>query len=392
MVPTPSVHPAVAALKQNGDKAYAARDYAASLERYSEALEGYQDAVVLSNRSATHAQRRRFDKAIADADKGLTLAPRWFRLHHRRGHALFHLGRLEEAVAAFATGLELNPQDRHLLEAVAKLRDYTEEVEQQAGAETPWTHHAEPSTSSAPAVTAAAKQRSRAGAFSKATTGAPSSPGSPGSPQLKHSGSPGSPGAPTRPPTAEGDAFASMPCWRRTDDTGAPTMPPSTEGDAFDSMPCWRRTDDAGNELSPSGASNAPVTQMNAEEYREKGNEQFRAGNHSKAVRFYDQAIRADSSDARSWANRAAAQQSLLEQFGRNLSPEVMRANPYFVNALSDLNQSLLIDPTYVKAWARKGQLLSLASDPEEAKKAYEMGLKINPQSPECQAGLKFCR
>eukprot|EP00439_Symbiodinium_sp_Y106_P085598 s548_g29.t1 len=105
--------------------AYAGRDFAAATECYSEALESTQDAVVLSNRSATYAQRRRFDKALLDADKALKLCPGWSRLYHRRGHALFHLGRYNEAMAALEEGLKLDGQDKVLLEAIAKMKEYT---------------------------------------------------------------------------------------------------------------------------------------------------------------------------------------------------------------------------------------------------------------------------
>lgn len=355
MVSAPCVHPAVAELKQSGDKAYAARDYAAALERYSEALEAVQDAVIYSNRSAAQAQRRRFDKALTDAERGLLLEPKWPRLHHRRGYALFHLGRLEEAAAAIEAGLRLDPQDIHLLEAMATLREYTEPAEQERGADaappadparsTLHSHGYGSATEPTEAMTSAAapKQQSRAGAFTKAA-GRPASAAAPASPT-----SPASPASPA-----------------------AGAVPP------------------ADPTVKPELASSSK--EMTAEEYREKGNEQFRTGKHSSAVRLYDAAIRVDPLDAKSWANRAAAQQALLEQFGRNLPPDVIRANPYFVNALNDLTQSLLIDPAYVKAWARKGQLLGLVSDWPEALKAYEMGLKINPQSPECQSGLRFCQ
>lgn len=42
-------------------------------------------------------------------------------------------------------------------------------------------------------------------------------------------------------------------------------------------------------------------------------------------MRAYDEAIRADASDARCWANRAAAQMAMLGDFGKGLSPAAMR-------------------------------------------------------------------
>eukprot|EP00913_Durusdinium_trenchii_P029085 g27270.t1 len=76
---------------------------------------------------------------------------------------------------------------------------------------------------------------------------------------------------------------------------------------------------------------------LSAEELRERGNAFFRDGAHSKAVRAYDEAIRAGPSDARCWANRAAAQMAMLAEFGKGLSPAALRTNPYYTNSLDDL-------------------------------------------------------
>ncbi|CAK9048820.1 unnamed protein product [Durusdinium trenchii] len=65
---------------------------------------------------------------------------------------------------------------------------------------------------------------------------------------------------------------------------------------------------------------------LSAEELRERGNAFFRDGAHSKAVRAYDEAIRAGPSDARCWANRAAAQMAMLAEFGKGLSPAALRS------------------------------------------------------------------
>merc|ERR1719235_2551991 len=111
MTVVPDVDPSIRSLKQQGDKAYASRDFAAAVERYSEALDSIEDAVVLSNRSATYAQRRRFDKALSDAERALKLQPEWPRVHHRHGHALFHLGHYSDAMQAFEDGLKLDPED-----------------------------------------------------------------------------------------------------------------------------------------------------------------------------------------------------------------------------------------------------------------------------------------
>jgi len=315
MVAPPAVHSSVLALKQQGDKAYVARDFAAAVERYSEALESVEDVVVLSNRSATHAQRRRFDKALVDADRALKLQPGWPRLHHRRGHALFHLGRYSEAIRAFEAGVKLDPEDGTLRDALGKALVYTEP------------------DPNAPAPSAASAARKRPGSSSAGVAAG-------AAPMAPSGSSSGAPAAAATTATAPGGA---------------------------------------GSGGSPS-----------ADELREKGNTFFRQGKHSSAVRAYTEALEL-SPDPKLWANRAAAQMEMLKEFGKGQSPEQARANPYYQNAMQDLEKSLSADPRYVKAWARKGQLYCMGGEVRQAMTAYERGLAIDPASKDCQTGKDSC-
>lgn len=132
----------------------------------------------------------------------------------------------------------------------------------------------------------------------------------------------------------------------------------------------------------------APVS---AEEFREQGNRYFHAGKHAFAIRAYSDTISVDSRDPKGWAKRAAAQIALLKSFGNNLSSAQIRVNPYYGSAVNDLDECVNLDSTYVKAWARKGQLHCLGGELEKALQAYEMGLSVDPQSAECSAGRDSC-
>lgn len=301
MASPPRVLASVAALKQQGDKAYAGRDFAAAIERYSEALEIAEDVVVLSNRSATHAQRRHFDKALFDAERALQLNADWPKLYHRKGHALFDLGRFDDAIEAFEAGLALDSTDVWLQEAAERARQYTE-----------------------------------------------------------------------RDPTAPPPAARAAP---------RPAAPRQRGGGAFSSRaPAPSPEDGAATGAAPSG-----------EELRERGNDAFRQGKHSAAVKHYSDAIRANPKDAKAHCNRAAAQIGLLDEFGKNLPPAQMRINPYYENAMSDLTEALAIDSGYVKAWARKGQLHLKVGEIQQAMSAYQRGLQLDPDSPDCEAGRTAC-
>merc|ERR1711907_593832 len=75
--------------------------------------------------------------------------------------------------------------------------------------------------------------------------------------------------------------------------------------------------------------------------------------------------------DAKLYSNRAAA----LNKLG---------AAP---DALKDLDECLKLDPTFVRAYARKGNAHALMKEYHKALKAYEAGLKIDPDNAECQQG-----
>mmetsp|Transcript_74513 Transcript_74513/g.136159 ORF Transcript_74513/g.136159 Transcript_74513/m.136159 type:complete len:332 (-) Transcript_74513:39-1034(-) len=180
MVPTPAVNPSVRTLKQQGDKAYASRDFGSAIERYSEALEIVEDAVVLSNRSATHAQKQNHEKALNDAQRAMKLQPSWPRLYHRCGHSLFHLGRFTEAIKSFEAGLKLDPEDSFLVDGLKDLLQYTEPALGNGGEK----EYVEPEEE-APAAPAAPSEEPagafsppprRSGAFSAAAAGGGASP------------------------------------------------------------------------------------------------------------------------------------------------------------------------------------------------------------------------
>merc|ERR1719217_1971668 len=110
---------------------------------------------------------------------------------------------------------------------------------------------------------------------------------------------------------------------------------------------------------------------VKAEEHREKGNEYFKAQKWVEAKQEYDEGIRRNPKDAKLYSNRAAC----LNKLG---------AAP---DSLKDLDECLKLDPTFVRAYARKGQAHALMKEYHKALKAYEAGLKLDPENAECQQG-----
>lgn len=368
----PPVHPEALRLKQQGDGHFSERNFAAAVSRYTEALGVAEDAVVLSNRSAAFAQRRCFREALEDAERALGLQPAWPRLQHRRGHALFHLGRYGEAIEAFARGLALDPEDEALREAAALAEAHTE----------------------------------------------PASPrGPPSSADAGPRGAPKSGAVPTPPAAAPPSPRASDPAGRfevvfeRVVVRGRPSTQAAiealhTRGAVVEGVPCdvagqpwlrlegggWMLMDGASLGLGPLLAPAQQPSGAGADRARERGNDLFRERKYSAAIRAYSESIDKNAKDARTWANRAAAQIKMLEEFGRGMPPAALQDNSYFLSAKSDLEESLRIDPQYVKALARLGQLHLMGGDKPAARRSFDRGLEIEPAHAECLAGRAACR
>lgn len=54
---------------------------------------------------------------------------------------------------------------------------------------------------------------------------------------------------------------------------------------------------------------------------------------------------------------------------------------------MNDLDECLKLDPTFVKAYSRKGVSHFFMKEYHKALQAYEKGLKLDPANEECKAG-----
>lgn len=110
--------------RSRGNAAFAAGAYAEAVRHYGAAAAVAGDDVrPLGNRSAALAKLGRFGEALADAERGLRLRPRWAKGHARRGLALFHLGRLHDAEEAFLAGLRVTAAEEGCRDGLAKTRE-----------------------------------------------------------------------------------------------------------------------------------------------------------------------------------------------------------------------------------------------------------------------------
>lgn len=109
--------------KAAGNAHFTRGAYDDACDAFTRAIEiDSKNHVYWSNRSAAHAGAERWSDALRDAEETIRLRPDWGKGYGRKGAALFGAGDLEGAKAAYALGLEREPEN-------ALLRSGLEDVE-----------------------------------------------------------------------------------------------------------------------------------------------------------------------------------------------------------------------------------------------------------------------
>ena len=124
--------PPAAESKRMGNEAFKAGRYEEALALYEDALAvevtapsvaaAEAAAALRSNRSACYAALKKFDEALDEAQQCCALRPGWAKGHSRVGAALHGLGRHDEALAAYAEVLSLEPENKQAADAVTALK------------------------------------------------------------------------------------------------------------------------------------------------------------------------------------------------------------------------------------------------------------------------------
>eukprot|EP00903_Cladosiphon_okamuranus_P012279 g11516.t1 len=108
-------------------------------------------------------------------------------------------------------------------------------------------------------------------------------------------------------------------------------------------------------------------------EAKERGNEQFRAGQWALAISEYEEAVKRDPTNAAYRNNLAAA----LAKIGD------------FNAAKAACEKALELDSKYVKAWAKKGDIEFFMKEYHKALDSYKMGLTVEPNNSLCVDGVR---
>jgi len=120
---------------------------------------------------------------------------------------------------------------------------------------------------------------------------------------------------------------------------------------------------------------NAYLNPELAEKEREEGNKNFKNGDWPGAVKHYTESIKRNPKEAKTYSNRAAAYTKLLE----------------FGIAMRDIDECLKLDPKFIKAYLRKGEILLASKEPLKAKDAFQAALNLDQNCAEARAGIGKC-
>lgn len=110
-----------------------------------------------------------------------------------------------------------------------------------------------------------------------------------------------------------------------------------------------------------------------AEEAKQRGNEFFRQQKYGEAVQEYEDAVKRAPKNAPIRNNLAAA----LCKIGD------------FSGAQRQIEEALVLDPKYVKAYARRGDIEMYMKEYHKAMESYKKGLELEPENPACKEGLQ---
>jgi len=110
-----------------------------------------------------------------------------------------------------------------------------------------------------------------------------------------------------------------------------------------------------------------------AEEAKQRGNEFFRNKQWPEAVKEYEEAVKRAPKNAAIRNNLAAALCKIMD----------------FNGAKRQIETAIELDPAYVKAWARKGDIEVVMKENHKAMESYRKGLNIDPNNIPCKQGLQ---
>ncbi|KAH8752502.1 DNAJ domain-containing protein [Diaporthe sp. PMI_573] len=111
--------------KEEGNAAYKARQWQAAIDKYTVALDvdpanKSTNAKILQNRALCYQQLKKYDEAIADCDKALSLDPSYTKARKTKANALGGAEKWEDAVREWKALAEADPSDASIQKEARK--------------------------------------------------------------------------------------------------------------------------------------------------------------------------------------------------------------------------------------------------------------------------------
>lgn len=119
----------------------------------------------------------------------------------------------------------------------------------------------------------------------------------------------------------------------------------------------------------------AYVDPEKAEEEKEIGNDYFKKGDYSIAIKHYSEAILRNPDDPKLYSNRAACYTKLAA----------------FDLGLKDCETCVKLDDKFIKGWIRKGKILQGMQQSSKALVAYQKAMELDPTNAEALEGYRQC-
>ncbi|CAH1796744.1 unnamed protein product [Owenia fusiformis] len=108
-------------LKETGNTCMRDGKFIEAILHYSQALKLEPiNPLLHSNRSLAFLKCQQYYLALGDAEKCIHLNPKWPKGYFRKGEVLYQTEKYEDAVEAYKTALDLQPEDANLKERVMK--------------------------------------------------------------------------------------------------------------------------------------------------------------------------------------------------------------------------------------------------------------------------------
>lgn len=408
------------ALKETGNKALAEDKFDEAVAAYTEAIKlDPKNHVLFSNRSAAHAKAGNYEEALKDAEETIKLNPTWPKGYSRKGSALSYMQKYVEAFEVYQKGLEYDPNNAALQQGQAEIRNA---VLSQLMKGTPMDID-EPASPSAPKKTTTTEAKEEKKVAEEENL--------PENKKLaKHSKDLGN-AAYKKKEFATAlkyyrEAIEHDPsditfynniaavyfeqkeyekciseCEKAIEvgrenraDFKLISKAFSRIGNAhkklgnlqlaktfYEKSLSEYRTPEVKTLLSEiekkikEEERKAYIDPVKAEEEKELGNDYFKKGDYSNAVKHYTEAINRNPDDPKLYSNRAACYTKLAA----------------FDLGLKDCETCTKLDDKFIKGWIRKGKILQGMQQPSKALSAYQKALELDSSNAEALEGYRAC-